>query len=393
MKHPRKPAIVSYCHTFLNPEMLHVYRQITGIRGFENWVVTRKQVCRDRFPYDRVSVLRPPPLRFLRRFYYQRIKREARVPLSGHEIGQLEHFAEEKDARLIHVYFGTHAARLLPYLRRESRAKIVSFHGADLSDDLSASEFNELVAHTDLFLCRSQSLREVLLEKGASPDRIRLNPTGIPLPATTRPFLAPAASAQQPLRLLQACRFIGKKGLDTAIRGTALLHRQGVPVQLTLAGEGPERPVLEALAKAEGIGEWVRFTGFLSSAELEDIMREHDLFLHPSRTTDTGDREGIPNSLLEAMACGLPVVATRHSGIPEAVTDGVEGRLLDEADPASLASAVGSLLEERTRYPEMAAAARRRVEQNFSVPSCIEKLETAYGEAIERAAARFRDAR
>ncbi len=388
MASAHKPVVISYCHTFLNPEMLHVYRQINGIRGFENWVVTRKRVCLDRFPYDRVSVLRPPPLRFLRRFFYQQVQKESRVPLSGYESRQLDHFLAEKSAGLIHVYFGTHAARLLPYLRRETRARVVSFHGADLSEDLSPGELRELIIHTDLFLCRSRSLREVLLEKGVPADHIRLNPTGIPLPKTTRPPGIPAPSANRPLRLLQACRFIPKKGLDTAVRATALLRGQGVPAELTLAGDGPDRDSLAALARQEGISDAVRFTGFLTSAELEETMREHDLFLHPSRTTDTGDREGIPNSLLEAMACRLPVIATRHSGIPEAVTHEVEGLLLDRADPASLASAVQSLLNKPELYPALANAARRRIEETFSIDSCIRKLETAYEEALRRAAAR-----
>ena len=385
----RKPVVVSFCRTFLNPEMLHVYRQITGIRGFENWVVTRKRVCRERFPYDRVSVLRPPPLRFLRRFFFQQIRKEARVPLSGYEIRQLERLMAEKEASLIHVYLGTHAARLLPFLQSEPRAKVVSFHGADVSDDLSPEEFRKLVACTDLFLCRSLSLKEALLEKGCPGDRIRLNRTGIPLPETQRSREWYPPTEKSPPRLLQACRFISKKGLDVAVRATALLQRRGLPARLTLAGDGPERGALEKLAADEGISGSVVFTGFLSPPDLEATMRQHDLFLHPSRTTGSGDREGIPNSLLEAMACGLPVIATRHSGIPEAVTDGVDGLLLDHAEPGALADRIQSLVTEQGRLPEMAAAARRRVEETFSIASCIESLESAYREAIDRAEQRL----
>jgi colanic acid/amylovoran biosynthesis glycosyltransferase len=293
--------------------------------------------------------------------------------------------AAEKDAALIHIYFGTEAARALPYLQREQRPKVVSFHGADVSTSLSAAHLELLIACTDLFLARSQTLSDELLARGCPAEKIRLTRTSVPLPEWAGPLQLVAG---QPVRLLQACRFIEKKGLDVAVAAVGQLVAAGHDVTLDLAGDGPEREALQAQAKQLGIADRVRFLGFLPNQALLDLLPEYSLFLHPSRDTATGDREGIPNSMLEAMACGVPVVATAHSGIPEAVTDGQEGLLIAQNDVAGLVRAIASMTSDGARYQRMSAASRQRIEAQFSSRLAIEELERAYQDAILIAAGR-----
>ena len=374
---PSKPVLLSYCATFLKPEMLHVYRQVKGIQQFDNWVVTRRRSNAELFPYPQTLTLKKSPLRGIRRAYYRLVKQP--VPLGGGEVRQMLSIAAQKDAALIHIYFGTEAARALPYLQLEQRPKVVSFHGADVSTSLSPAHLEALIASTDLFLARSHTLSDELLARGCPREKIRLTRTSVPLPAWSG---ARELVPGKPVRLLQACRFIEKKGLDVAVAALSQLVAAGHDLTLDLAGDGPQREALEAQARQLGIAERVRFLGFLPNQALLDLLPEYAIFLHPSRDTASGDREGIPNSMLEAMAYGVPVVATAHSGIPEAVTDGQEGLLIAQNDVSGLAHAITAITSDGARYQRMSAACRQRVEAQFSSEVAIQELERAYQDAI-----------
>lgn len=373
-----KPVLISYCATFLWPEMLHVYRQVTGISGFDNWVVTRRRSNADLFPYPQIIALHKSPWRGFHRAYHR--LRGQPVPLGGGEVRQLQAVTADRNASLIHVYFGTEAARALPYLEHEIRPKVVSFHGADVSSSLSNRHLMALIACTDLFLVRSHTLAKELELRGCPADKIRLSRTSVPLPEWNGPL---QHKPGQPIRLLQASRFIQKKGLDLSIAAVARLTAEGHDVTLDLAGDGPDRELLQAQARGLGINDKVCFLGFLPNQDLLDRLSGYTLFLHPSRDTADGDREGIPNAMLEAMACGLPVIATEHSGIPEAVTHGNEGLLIGQNDVDALTAAITEAIEDTARYQQMSAASRSRIEENFSSQRAIAALEHIYHEAID----------
>ncbi len=376
-----RTSILIYCATFLKPEMRHVYRQVNGLQRFVPQVITRRRKSSDLFPFTPVTVLKKSNLRFFRSLWYESLRRRP-APLSRYECDQMLALREKTDARIAHLYFGTEALKALPYLRRESCAKVVSFHGADIAPTVADPDFNILLAQVDAVLCRSRSLAQDLIDHGCPPEKVHLNPTGIPIPdASDRP----PPPAGTPVQLLQASRFIEKKGLDISIRALALLRSSGVNARLILAGDGPLKTNLESLARELGVFPDVRFPGFLNVEALARYYRESHLFLHPSRTTPSGDREGIPNSMLEAMSYGIPPIATRHSGIPEAITDGVEGVLLPSEEPEDLAAAIRSLINDPDRYAAMSITARTQILDTFSIQKSIHKLEDVYLRAIDRA--------
>src|SRR5207237_6076487 len=111
---------------------------------------------------------------------------------------------------------------------------------------------------------------------------------------------------------------------------------------LTIAGEGPLLEELKNLSRELKIDRRVMFAGFLSQDRMREIFYSSHIFVHPSETGGDGNQEGIPNSMLEAMASGLPVFATNHGGIPEAIENGISGILVPERDHEALA---GALLE------------------------------------------------
>jgi glycosyltransferase involved in cell wall biosynthesis len=171
-------------------------------------------------------------------------------------------------------------------------------------------------------------------------------------------------------------RFDRVKALDVLIEAFALLPPPLSKARLLIIGDGPERGRLEALARDLKVAERVRFAGFIADAPR--CMPAMDLYVSASR------REGLPLSLLEAMACGLAVVATRVAGHVDAVEDGVTGLLVPVDNPGALASAMGALLGDSERRRRMGEAGRERVERDFSVSRMV-----AATAAVYRAAVRF----
>lgn len=377
--------VAHYCATFLKPEMLHVYRQITGCREFRSVVFCQKREGREAFPFPEVVVLPKPRTHQLRRFWAKSV-RDAPVQIYEGEAGRIESAVRECGAAVMHVYFGHIGVHLLPFLRRRSLPAVVSFHGADAMVDLDRPAYRaamgEMLGLADLVLVRSESLAARVKDAGASPDKVRLHRTGIPM--EEMPFVQREAPADGRWRLVQACRLIPKKGLPVTLRAFAAFRRRFPAAELVIAGEGPEEASLRALAQELRVAEWVRFAGFLSQPELRCAYGEAHVFVHPSEIGPDGNQEGVPNSMLEAMAMGVPVVATLHGGIPEAMESGRDGLLVPERDAEALAGALETIASDPEQYRAMSAAAARSVRERFELGAQVAVLEGCYREAIVR---------
>ena len=236
----------------------------------------------------------------------------------------------ETGARLLHIYFGHIGVHLLPLIRAWTNPSIVSFHGADVMVDMNKPAYRkatlQMLDAVTLVLVRSESLRRAVVDLGCNPEKIEIQRTGIPLEEF--PFRDRAVPKNGEWQFLQAGRLIEKKGLPITIRAFELFVRQYPNATLRIAGEGPLFPDLKMLARELKIAQRVSFTGFLSQEQLREIYYRSHIFVHPSQTGRDGNQEGIPNSMLEAMASGLPVFATEHGGIPEAIEHGVSGVLV-----------------------------------------------------------------
>jgi hypothetical protein len=159
-------------------------------------------------------------------------------------------------------------------------------------------------------------------------------------------------------------RLVEKKGVHIALEAMRSLHDRGLDLELRVIGDGPERARLESIIAETGLTN-VRLLGALAHEQTRQEFADADLYVQPSITADTGDQEGIPVSLMEAQASGLPVVSTRHSGIPELVLDGTTGWLTDEGDADGLAIAVERLARDPEQAERFAQAGRVRVRQEF----------------------------
>jgi glycosyltransferase involved in cell wall biosynthesis len=181
--------------------------------------------------------------------------------------------------------------------------------------------------------------------------------------------------------VLLVARLVEKKGVDVLIRAAALLRLRGVDFVVRIAGEGPEWAKLQRLAHELGVADHVCFLGPLTEFEVRAEYARATVFALPCQILPNGDRDGLPNVLVEAMAHGRPVVSTTLAGVREAVVDGESGLLVDPQDEVGLADALQRLLADRTLRAELGANARRRVaeclERHANLPAVSSALASA----------------
>jgi glycosyltransferase involved in cell wall biosynthesis len=169
-----------------------------------------------------------------------------------------------------------------------------------------------------------------------------------------------------PLRLLAVGRLVEKKGFDTFVEACGLLHQQNIRFSAVIAGENGEHgDIVRRRVEALGLTSRVTFLGPLRQDQLFREYRRASLFCLPCRVLDDGDRDGIPNVLMEAMACAVPVIATTISGIPELITDSVNGLLIPPEDPVALAAAMLRLHRDPWLARRLANAGQATIHEHF----------------------------
>lgn len=230
----------------------------------------------------------------------------------------------------------------------------------------------------DRVICVSQTVADFFVREVGLPERqIVVIPNGLDLrafeglPTRQEARALLGLPADRPL-VGTVARLTPVKRLDVLLRALASLPQ----ADAVLVGDGPERARLEALSQELGLASRVRFAG--RQDDVRPWLAALDVFALSS------DWEGLPNAALEAMACGLPVVAAAVGGTPEAVVDGVTGLLVPPADPAAMTCALAALLRDPRLQSTMGQAGRERVERNFTAQQMARRTEALYEELWNR---------
>ena len=169
-----------------------------------------------------------------------------------------------------------------------------------------------------------------------------------------------------PMRALGVGRLVRKKGFDVLVEACAILKRLGFQCETNIVGENGEHTAeLRQRIAIHGLGNHVRLIGPLEQARLYTEYKHADVFCLPCRVLDNGDRDGLPNVLMEAMACGLPVITTPVSGIPEIIKDGHNGALVPPDDAEALANAIQRISSDRVLARNLGRAGRLTVMDRF----------------------------
>ena len=243
-------------------------------------------------------------------------------------------------------------------------------HGGDwwLREKLEPAAF----VHTS-----TEMARRALVARGLDPARIACIRRGL----DRLPAVKPLREGRVPLRLVCVARLVEKKGLDHQLRIYAALREAGVPFAARIIGDGPLRPELERLAGRLGIAAHVTFAGHLPQHEVWNQLAWADVLLHTGVIAPSGDRDGLPNVIPEAMSVGVLVVTSPAAATTEAVTQGISGFVVPVDAVANWVSALRRLSADDPCAERLRAAARRWVEENFDAHRNAARLLDKFREA------------
>ncbi|GAA0799003.1 glycosyltransferase [Spirilliplanes yamanashiensis] len=275
---------------------------------------------------------------------------------------------------VVHAHFGGDAWLVSGEAARLGVPLVVTLHGLDVTAQAAAPgwrgrrhrrHLRAVFRRAAAVLAVSEPIRGRAVALGADPARVRVHHTGVPLPPAPEP-VAPAWD------VAFVGRFVAKKGVADLIEALGTLPG----VRAVLIGDGPL--LAAARERAAALGVDATFTGALDPAGVRRHVAAARVLAAPSRTAPDGDTEGLPTTILEAAALGVPAVTTVHSGIPEAVVDGETGLLSAEGDHAALAVHIGKLLADDALRARLGRQARRHAEAHFDLARQSRALEALY---------------
>jgi colanic acid/amylovoran biosynthesis glycosyltransferase len=243
-------------------------------------------------------------------------------------------------------------------------------HAADLFRERCA--LTDKIRAADRIVCISEFHRRFFLEQGARPEQLIVVYCGIDVDHFAP---IPARKADGRLEIRSSGRLVEKKGFADLIAACAILKERGVDFRCVIGGSGPLEDDLRRRIADHGLGEYVELTGqAIKQERIPEFMEGGDVYCLPCVWAADGDVDGLPQMLMEAMACGLPAVSTRLVGIPDLVVDGVTGLLVEPGDVSSLADALERLSGDADLRRRLAGAARRAVEERFNLHTCLGPL-------------------
>ena len=287
---------------------------------------------------------------------------------------------------VVMVEFGFEAVRVMEACAWSGVPLVVHFRGSDASAQhrlgLLKNRYRRLLSVASGVIVKSRPMADTLLALGAPADRLLISPSG----ANADLFQGSTPAAAPPV-LLAVGRFVAKKGPLETLRAFGLLCRNPVLAaskpQLWMVGDGPLLASARSLVIELGLQQRVRFLGVCSQVRVAELMRQVRGFVQHSKVAPDGDSEGSPVAVMEAQLSGLPVVATRHAGIPEVVLENQTGLLVDEGDESAMAQAMSLLLLDPDLASRLGDGGRRRIKERFTIEHHLRQVEQLLRQVID----------
>jgi colanic acid/amylovoran biosynthesis glycosyltransferase len=281
-----------------------------------------------------------------------------------------------------HVNYGANFNLIKPIFQYYNTFVLVSFHGYDASRYIqhkSASCYDYLFERANLITSPSYYMRSILLQKGCPSEKMKVHRCGLNL----RFFQPkPTDNKKERIILLTVARLVEKKGIEYSLKAMSKI-KEKYKLRYRIVGDGPLRSDLEKLARRLGLENQVEFLGALDKEGVVQQMSEADIFVLTSVTAGDGDQEGLPVSLIEAQAMGLPVVSSYHTGIPELIANGQTGLLAKEKDTEKIAAHLGTLVRNHEMRLTFGRKARERVKKEFDLAELNDELADYFSSGIK----------
>lgn len=383
-----KPIVAHFIRGFLRPTETFVYNQISALQKYEAANFCNHFIAENHFPSLSATSLNeilPPIKRVFQKVDYKIFR--GITPFAAEKMAAM---VRSQNIKLLHFHYLVDARFFLPVLRKVKLPSVVSGYGWDVSS-FPHSKFGygrfylqPIFKEMDLFLAMSEDMKNDLLELGCPDSKIKIHYCGVDVAR----FAFPERNYDHsgPLSILFCARLAPKKGVHIFLEALEMLRIQidgRIPFTVTIVGDGPLRYEVERFTKSSYWNKNVRFKGQVpyDSSLFSQIYREADIYVLPSITAKN-EKEGIPTTIVEAMASGLPVVASRHAGIPSVISSGLDGFLVSEGDVSGVASALTELLENAKLRETSGKSAAYKALTQLNITARTAQLENIYNSLI-----------
>lgn len=390
--------VLHVAESFSQTSETFIYDLVTELErnGVENHVLTTERVNEGERPFPRVSVVPFPseydPERLL---YFAGEKAGLYDPGDSFRKVLRRRCApivRRKAPDVIHAHFGPMGELVEPVVRNLDIPLVVSVLGFDFSVLLSSELWTQkyqALAKRDVHLhVISNHLATKAERLGFPPDEIHVIHYGI----QPSKFFSDSAdgngkadssetSSRESIGCLHVGRLVEKKGpvhLVRAFQNACDQIGEQRSLRLTIAGDGPLRGDVEDEVRRLDLEDKVQCLGAVPHEQVPELMRDHDIYTQHSVTASDGDEEGMGVTFAEASASGLPVVATRHNGIPDVVKHEETGFLVEEGDEATMGDRIGQLASNPELRTQLGRAGRRHIEQHFRLDRQVKKMVQLY---------------
>jgi colanic acid/amylovoran biosynthesis glycosyltransferase len=377
--------VLHFAQSFSPLSETFVYDYVTELerQGVDNHVVTFRRKNPQERPFSKVHVVDRPS-----RWHPRRLWHRALVPLGIGEArtsnwplvkDRLADIARGVEPDVIHAHFGPAAVLIADVATRLDIPLVTTFYGYDISslpsEDFWRAHYAKLWSTTDAVTVLSEEMKGQAIELGCPSDK--LNVVHLSRDLSQFEYRSPSPPVRN---VLFVGRLVAKKAPLDAVQAVERANEKGANLHLDLIGGGELRADIEQYVRDNNLTEVITIHGLLPNRDVQQWMRDADVFLLPSKTATNGDREGTPTVLVEAQAVGLPCVSTCHAGIPEMLPEENRELLTEEGDVDALADCLSSLTTcAANRLSCIAKRGREMIENQFSLESEVQKLRKVYG--------------
>lgn len=364
-------TVLHYKTNFLNPSETFIHRLISNHLCYKPVAL-----CYKKKSYtDHLDVLEAPHTGFNGLINTLAFHTNTSLPFYRSAIRSLR-------PDLIHAHFGYDGYKLLRIANQESIPLIISFYGSDVSRLPSEftwkSKYKTMAASGAFFIAASNFMKQQLIELGFPKNQIRIIRFGLDTEKLSFNKKNPETN-----QFMMVGRFVEKKGFSYAIEAAQILKKQGYNFTINIYGGGPLKSKLTTLVSQLGLSDTIHFRGYQSVDNIIKAHNNHSLLIAPSVTASDGDMEGLPNTILEAMAKGTPVLATNHAAIPEVINHNKTGFIVNEKQPKAIASVLANVINKKYDLNAIRTRAHSLIEKNYSVTLMAEQTECLYDKILK----------
>jgi glycosyltransferase involved in cell wall biosynthesis len=376
--------VLHFARSFSLLSETFVYDYVTELerQGVDNHVVTFRRLNEENRPFSKVHVVDRPG-----RWHPRRLWQRALVPLGRGEArtsdwplvrDRLAAVARKVEPDAIHAHFGPAAVLIADVATRLCIPLVTTFYGYDISslpsEDFWRKRYSNLWTATDAVTVLSDEMKGQAVELGCPSDK--LNVVHLSRDLSQFEYRSPSPPVRN---VLFVGRLVVKKAPLDAVQAVERANEKGANLRLDLIGDGELRTDIEHYIRDNDLTEAITVHGRLPNRDVQQWMKDADVFLLPSKTAPNGDREGTPTVLVEAQAVGLPCVSTYHAGIPEMIPEENRELLTDEGDIEGQASRLCKLQTLNASVLEkIAMRGRNMVEEKFSLTREVRVLTELY---------------